>query len=414
MAAETVHNPDRFMADFRHIISTSGKRIGFLIGAGAPVSVRIDKVTGKLDAEGSPLMPAVAGLTTSVLGALRDKDLIAVKAIQQKLEHSPNIEHILSHIRLLERAIGSSEIYGLDGNGYKSLGETICNHIGAEVGVDLPIERTPYAELVSWISGTVRHHAVEVFTTNYDLLFEQAFERARIPYFDGFAGGVSPFFDAVTVAGDDLPARWAKLWKLHGSLGWAEENGTVVRGRGKLATHLIYPDHLKYDLTKKQPYTALFDRLGQFLSTPDTLLITCGFSFGDAHISTVIDQALAYNSRASVFAFQFQNLVDEQAASAIAHDRPNLSVYAADSAVIRGVKGRWQITESADKAWQAIRKTFWEPRAEGKDPIFTLGDFSKLARFCALASGPDLRQSADTLGLTTEPTGHSPIPPQSN
>nr|WP_256378754.1 DUF87 domain-containing protein [Bradyrhizobium sp. URHD0069] len=52
---------------------------------------------------------------------------------------------------------------------------------------------------------------MELFTTNYDLLLEEAFERSRAPYFDGFTGGREPFFDPVTVASNDLPARWTRI-----------------------------------------------------------------------------------------------------------------------------------------------------------------------------------------------------------
>lgn len=38
---------------------------------------------------------------------------------------------------------------------------------------------------MTWISGTGREHPVEIFTTNYDLLFEQALERTHVPFFDG-------------------------------------------------------------------------------------------------------------------------------------------------------------------------------------------------------------------------------------
>ena len=117
--------------------------------------------------------------------------------------------------------------------------------------------------------------AVEIFTTNYDLLFEETFERARAPYFDGFTGGREPFFDPVSVARGDLPPRWTRLWKLHGSLGWCPgESDDVIRTGKSSHTHLVFPEHLKYDQTQKAPYTALLDRLKAFLSTSDTLLIS--------------------------------------------------------------------------------------------------------------------------------------------
>jgi hypothetical protein len=56
----------------------------------------------------------------------------------------------------------------------------------------------------------------------------------------------------------------------------------------------------------------------------------------------LLDEALAMNANAAVFAFQFQNLTQEDAACALSLDRPNLSVYAADGAVISGVAGKWR------------------------------------------------------------------------
>ena len=199
-------------------------------------------------------------------------------------------------------------MHGLDGTGYAALGRAICEAIGGIVGAKLPEGRTPYHELVSWVSGTQRAHAVEIFTTNYDLLIETAFEQAKAPDFDGFTGGHAPFFDPVTVAGNDLPPRWSRVWKLHGSLGWKSDKGAVVRCGGTDCTELVYPDHLKYDLTQKQPYAALFERLKRFLLTPDTVLLTTGFSFRDAHICAVLGEALAMNANAAVIALQFQTL----------------------------------------------------------------------------------------------------------
>ncbi|MGY8684094.1 SIR2 family protein [Bradyrhizobium sp. UFLA05-153] len=265
----------------------------------------------------------------------------------------------------------------------------MCNAIGTIVGAKLPEERSAYHELVTWISGTQRPHPVEVFTTNYDLLLEEAFESAKVPYFDGFSGGHAPFFDPVTVAGNDLPPRWSRLWKLHGSLGWKLDQGVVVRSGGYGCTELVYPDHLKYDLTQKQPYAALFERLKHFLLQPDTLLLAAGFSFRDAHICALLDEALAMNANAAVFAFQFQNLAQEDAACALGFDRPNLSVYAADGAVISGVAGKWRPGDPP-KNWSEIRASFWGQRWGTGDEVFLLGDFASFCRFCALSHSPDL------------------------
>lgn len=383
------------MADLRQILSQGRKRIGLLVGAGAPMSIRVNQ-DNDLDESGRPLIPGVDELTSIVLKALTiQEQRAAVNSIKGELGQNANIEAVLSKARLLEEAIGGASVYGLNSEGYRDLAQAICDKIGDIVNATLPPQRNSYNELIAWISGTLRQHAVEIFTTNYDLLFEEAFENVRAPYFDGFTGGSSPFFDPVTVAGDDLPPRWSRLWKLHGSLGWSLEKDTVVRGKGRSATQLIYPDHLKYDLTQKQPYAALFERLRNFLLTPDTLLLATGFSFRDSHITTVIDEALAMNANAAVFAFQFGKMESEQPACKMALERPNISVYTANGAVINGVPGIWQPGE-LPKNWEEIRASFWGPREQGTKSVFLLGDFVSFARFCALAQATELERTPNS------------------
>lgn len=398
---ETFHNPDRFMSDLRQVLSQGRKRIGLLVGAGAPLAIKVN-ADNVLDSGGKPLIPGVEDLTRLATADLEETQREAIAAIRASLGSSANIESILSRVRLMQQALGTAKVFGLDSEGYKALGSAICERIGKAVAPQLPKAQNAYSELVAWISGTMRTHAVEVFTTNYDLLFEDAFERARNPYFDGFSGGSAPFFDPVSVASDDLPPRWARLWKMHGSIGWALEDGVVVRGKGRTATELVYPDHLKYDLTQKQPYSALFERLKSFLLTPDTLLLAVGFSFRDAHICAVLDESLAMNANSAVLAFQYQILENEGAAVQLASDRPNLSVYAADGAVIGGVPGKWQPGE-LPKNWLNIRRSFWAPRGTDKNDVFLLGDFVAFSRFCALAQSDDLLTTSVAAAGTADP-----------
>jgi SIR2-like domain len=232
-------------------------------------------------------------LTDVVVDSLDPNDKGIIQALVAEIGNNPNIEAILTRIRKLEQAIGREKIHNLNSDGYKNLGERICDRIGSQVSVSLPQQVNPYTELVSWIGGTHRDHPVEIFTPNYDLLIEEAFERARLPYFDGFSGSHFPFFDPVSISlTDELPARWSRLWKLHGSLGWDVQGDAVVRTGKRNATKLIYPDHLKYDEITRLPYSALFDRLRDFLMTPDSLLLCTGFSFFDSHICAVLDEAL--------------------------------------------------------------------------------------------------------------------------
>ena len=372
------------MADLRQILSQGRKRIGLLIGAGAPTAIRVDGDGCIVEDGCNPLVPDVAGLTDAVVGALSEDDRKIIEVLKLELSGLINIETILTQVRKLAQAIGSAYVHDLNASGYDAMAQRICKNIGTFVNATLPQNPNPYSEVVSWISGTRRLHSIEIFTPNYDLLIEEALERARAPYFDGFSGSYRPFFDAASVSTDVLPQRWTRLWKLHGSLGWTILGDTVVRTGSKEDSQLIYPDHLKYDQITRQPYSALFERLRSFLTSPDTLLLCSGFSFLDAHICAVLEEAMTANAHSAIFAFQYKRLAREEAVTSMARSRPNLSVFARDGAVINGVAGRWEPGQPPSEEWKAIRHTFWKHGPEDGEGEFLLGDFAKLARFLAL------------------------------
>jgi hypothetical protein len=372
----SVHNPDQYMASLRQIIAQGRKRLGLLVGAGAPASI-------KAPGSSEPLIPAVARLTEIVFTALAGKYGTSLDAIRTDIPNA-NIEDVLSRVRSLAAVIGATKVYGLDATGHKELSEAVCAEIGRVVNKALPDGPSPYTEFVTWIGGTPRDYAFEIFTTNYDLLFEQAMERAHSPYFDGFTGAGEPFFDPSTVAKNDLPSRWTRIWKLHGSLGWSTNSRKdIIRVGGPTATHLVFPEHLKYEQTKKAPYSALFDRLGAFLSTPDTLLIATGFSFADFHVSARIDECLTANPSASLFAFQFRPLDEEIHAAEIASRRANMSLYSPDKAIINGVSAPWLPGDPPTRDWGPIRAGYWGANSSGGTPEFLLGNYVHLARFFA-------------------------------
>ena len=381
----TIHNPDRYVGDLRQILAQGRKRIGLLLGAGAPASIRYDKVRKMLSVDGPPLIPTIKDLTKNVIDSLEESEQKIISEISVEIGVNPNIELILSRIRSFAGIVGSCSIHGCNGNEFHKLAERICKSIGDVVNPRLPEVNNPYTELSAWIGGTDRRHSIEIFTPNYDLLMEEAFERLEIPFFDGFAGSYQPFFDPSSISNNALPARWARLWKLHGSIGWAENGkGGIIRGEGRSATNLIYPDHLKYEKIKKLPFSALFDHLREFMATPDTLLISCGFSFSDSHISAVIEEALSANPAGSVFALQYGSLNDEKPACALASKRPNMSVYANDGAMINCIPAPWRPGDMPNRDWEVIRSSFWGQRGSEHNKCFLLGDFAAFARFSTL------------------------------
>ena len=97
MSETTIHNPDRYMVDLRQILSQGRKRIGMLIGAGAPVSIKVDS-NGKLNPKGKPLIPDVAGLTKDVVDNLENDDKVVIDTLRPELGKDANIETILTRI----------------------------------------------------------------------------------------------------------------------------------------------------------------------------------------------------------------------------------------------------------------------------------------------------------------------------
>ena len=233
---------------------------------------------------------------------------------------------------------------------------------------------------------------------------EQAFEEVRIPYFDGFAGVRKPFFDLRAIEEDMLPPRWARLWKVHGSINWYQiADKGVFRGTTEedgAAKRVIHPSHLKYQDSRRMPYLAMIDRLRAFLKQPTATLVLCGYSFRDEHINEVIVQGLQSTQTAVAFALLHGNIETYLHAVTLARRRANLSILARDGAVISGQESKWPVKDaeavSADNQTGVNWKKSDPANQVGKwTAEFTLGDFAVFGRFLKELVG-NVRQPRET------------------
>ncbi len=345
------HDPARQISFIQQALSQNRKPIGFFIGAGCPLSVRVE--THKDDeVVNNALIPDVSGLTTIIAErmtndpALADTWLRLINAVKDDGQDSENIEFLLSRIRQLHGVAGNGKVRDLSAAELTALDEKICSVISEEVNRELPTRNTAYHDLAVWTRSVHRAQPVHLFTTNYDLLLEQALEESSAPYFDGFIGSRRAFFDLGAVEDEGLlPARWTRLWKIHGSLNWRLDKGSVVRTTEKFGgSYLIYPSHLKYDQSRKMPYLAMLDRLKSFLLKPSSVLFICGYSFADDHINDIIMRSLETNATAHAFAFMHGKLGDNKYAKAreCALSTPNLSMIGFDSAIVGRISGIWR------------------------------------------------------------------------
>jgi hypothetical protein len=322
----------------REALQSEKRRVGFLLGAGCPLGIYNEEGTQSVQ-----YIPDVAGLTKAVSRGLgkgtKNEQLWArlATACTSTAIPVPNVEHILTQIRTLCALKGMPEVDGMVRQDLEELDAQICSDIAKAVGKPLPAYRTSYHRLAAWIGQIERTEPVEVFTPNYDLLLEQALEEYAVPFFDGFVGAREPFFDVTAMEQDELPPRWTRFWKLHGSINWVKrENETVYRCHPAAVGQrlCIYPSHLKYEQSRRMPYLAMADRLRAFFRVRNPVLIVCGYSFADDHLNEVLLDGLRGNSSAHCFAMLYPKLEECVVPTRHATKHANLTILARDGAVI--------------------------------------------------------------------------------
>ena len=325
----------------------------------------------------SPLIPDIAGLSAAIRAELSAGELseplnVLTSGLNEDLAREPNIEDWLTRLRSLAVIAGASTVRGLTAANIEALERAVTAAIRARAMVDLPVERGAYDSLATWVGAMERAYPLAIYTTNYDLLVEQSLERHGVAYFDGFVGSFAPFLDTRAMEDDELPRRWARLWKLHGSINWTyEADGSVARRAAPMhdSRYLIHPSHLKYDESRRMPYLAMHDRLRALFKEPSATLITIGYSFRDEHINALIIEGLHGNSSSVAFALLHGSLSDYAEAPRLASRCANLTLLAADAGVVGTQCASWL-------------------GAETDTPVTcALGDFAVFAEMLAHLSG---------------------------
>lgn len=389
------HDPARQIGFIQQALSQNRKPIGFFLGAGCPLSIRVNERKEGEKTVTDPLIWDVAGLTNVIAEQLSSKDVDnpstwdkIVKIVTDDGGDGGNIEVLLSRIRVFASVAGVGDVRGLTAAELIALDTNVCDVISKEVRRELPAKDSPYHNLAIWSRSIRRERPVHLFTTNYDLLMEQALEESSAPYFDGFIGARKAFFDLGAVEDEALlPPRWTRLWKIHGSLNWRLEGKTdVVRSDEKTdkQSYLIYPSHLKYDQSRKMPYLAMLDRLKAFLLSPSSLLFICGYSFADEHINDVICRSLEANPTAHAFACVFGELEWEKykLARQCALATPNLSLLGFDKAIVGRTLGEWSGEGADDLVLPSSILV-----KDGDKVTLRLGDFAALGMLLRGLSG---------------------------
>lgn len=210
-----------------------------------------------------------------------------------------------------------------------------------------------------------RKARTKLFTTNYDLCFEEAARRHRFTIIDGFSHGLDQVydrshfeFDIVRRSGlrdaPDYIENVFHLYKLHGSLDWRRQASEIFRSRGSEGEPvLIYPRSSKYQESFEAPYLDMIGAFQAALREPDTAILISGFGFNDDHISRPILSAVEANMSLRLVvcdpAFVPADKLDEKIQSMTEVDDPKNKFLAAFKRMVRGgdarihlINGRFQ------------------------------------------------------------------------
>jgi hypothetical protein len=397
MTIERTYDPVIEVQKLRDHLSSHDKPIALLFGAGTSCAVRAT--------DDQPLIPAVAALTKRCAEAVAELEDGPFKGAWDLIADSlpdgrRDVEEMLSSVRRkLEAILEGDTSAGLDHGQLEEMEKTIKGTIAAEVTPDASRfpDELPHEAIGRWLRSIGRETPIEIFSLNYDTLIERGLEAEWVPYFDGFVGSHRPFFSAGSLVRPDmLPGRrWARLWKLHGSVTWSQSGSgdrrRVIRGPESESGEMILPSLRKYEESRKQPYVAMLDRLrGVLTERDDIVLITLGYSFSDQHINEVLFEALDANPGLHVFALCFEDPPVDGVLHGEALAQRKLLVFSPQGGVIGGIPGTWSVTDPKGSGAR-LADVFVLNGEAGPGGKLTLGDFNSFSKLLdALAE-----QSAD-------------------
>jgi len=162
---------------------------------------------------------------------------------------------------------------------------------------------------------------IQLFTTNYDTLFEQAASKAGFIIIDGFSFThprefSGKWFDLDIVNRDKTRLKQEEsflpevfhLYKLHGSLNWLRtSDNKIIQNDNPSVPLIIYPANEKYESSYEQPYFEMMSRFQQALRKENSLLIIIGFGFQDKHLNNVIFEAIEQNPSFQLLIINYNN-----------------------------------------------------------------------------------------------------------
>lgn len=219
-----------------------------------------------------------------------------------------NLEDVISSIVSYEKFI-TDEV-----DKFSNTKDAIFDIIIKATSYDYKKDIFKHVRLLKILSTLVKEsHKLNLVTTNYDTLIEDAADSMDFTIIDGFSFSQTPKFNSNMFDWNiikDVPNlkthqniymnNVVNLLKIHGSLTWerSKTEDNILRKGKKLVNKpiMVFPSSDKYAQSYQEPYFELFAKFQELLKQPNTLFITTGFSFADNHISKMIISAIKSNN----------------------------------------------------------------------------------------------------------------------
>lgn len=379
-------NVIRHMNEFRNILSYA-TNIGFFFGAGTSCAFGLPTIMSLTEQSKNSLSKPEQDLYNVVEASVKD---LSCKS-------DVTVEDILNYLRELRDLTNGRDDYdfkGITGKQAVELDRALCFAIFNIIKLKTDsADVSALRRFFAWYEAANREFIKEIYTTNYDMLLEMAMEANRTPYFDGFTGSYEPFFSPESIESfpneHDLTSRWIRLWKIHGSLNWMKKPKTtkseerIVRA-GRIENPknelMIYPSREKYNLSRKEPYIAYFDRFKNYLYRRELVFIICGYSFGDEHINEMIYNAVRNNNRLYVTVLCYGDEQVEKMEDMVS-SFTNICVAGPTKVLVNGIKKEWEYDDTEQQ--DVGSGMYWDDT----DKKFLLGDFKALIEFLIENSG---------------------------
>lgn len=362
---------DKMGEDGQKIESTGSQRLiesTFLNALNATNLILLTGTGSSFGAKNQPGKPTPAGMAdiwNAVKQAVGDGVFTEVNAAFTAAEINENIERLLTlcklYLELNEKA---------DDNQTKLIKQFVKDAEKAIMDrvdfVDGTTDLTAHSALLQKLGRRgIRKARSKIFTTNYDLCFEEAATRHRFTVIDGFSHSLNQVYDRAHFQYDivrresptdapDYIENVVQLYKLHGSIDWRRVGGEIVRSRSHDGDPvLIYPRSSKYQESFEAPYLDMIGALQAALREPDTAVIVSGFGFRDDHISRPILAAVEANMSLRLIVCD-PVFLDAAALAVADHDAPDVqptdnrflrafhSLAAAGDARIHLINGRFE------------------------------------------------------------------------